>query len=194
MRRWSYSTDWHYDRAHITPCSPPALKQSFRLRHLQPVGVHCACVPSRVHFVMEAFDNYPLLQWAEDNFMAHIAATQSISFLLVDPNGPTRDGWCAGGVLPQHRYRPHWQTVAWEPGLLLLGAFSETLHNLGGTPIKKKKKYSVWLTTEQTGLWHVNTHMLLSMFLDASKCAWPCCPSGYLLLVLGPHHSVIQLP
>lgn len=64
--------------------------------------------------------------------------------MLVDPNGPTRGGWCEGDVLPRHRYWLHRQTVAWEPGLLLLGAFRETPHSSEGKLIQNQQ--SMWLT------------------------------------------------
>lgn len=62
--------------------------------------------------------------------------------VLVDPNGPTPGGQWWGDVLPWHRYRLHWQALASEAGLLLLGAFRETPHGSLGKPI----------TTQQT-LW-----------------------------------------
>lgn len=68
----------------------------------------------------------------------------------VDPNGPTQTSWCRGDVLPWHRYRLYRQTVAWEPGLLLLGAFRETPHNSEGKPIKKYQSMWLVLLSERT--------------------------------------------
>ncbi|KAK5851726.1 hypothetical protein PBY51_023257 [Eleginops maclovinus] len=59
--------------------------------------------------------------------------------VLVDPDGRSRSGQYEGGMFHnQHRYRLHRQTVALEPGLLLLGAFRETQHS---KPIKEPTKH-----------------------------------------------------
>ncbi len=86
--------------------------------------------------------------------------------VLVDPNGPTRGGWCEGDALPWHRYRLHRQTLAREPGLLLLGAFRETLHSSEGKPIKRQQ--SMWLTllNEQAHDISLSTHTFI--------CTWIC--------------------
>lgn len=70
--------------------------------------------------------------------------------VLVDPNGPTQTSWCRGDVLPWHRYWLYRQTVAREPGLLLLGAFRETPHNSEGKPIKKYQSMWLILLTERS--------------------------------------------
>lgn len=177
IRLWPHSTDWHYI-AHITPRCSPAQKKSFRLSNLWTVRVHRARafvytdVSSSCHAPLCACERLSVLtigtRGGEVRMILWPILPQPNPFLtvLVDPNGPTWGGWCEGDALPWHRYRLHRQTVAWEPGLLLLGAFRETPHSSEGKPIKEQR--SMWLTllNEQGHEVSLSTHTFI--------CTWMC--------------------
>lgn len=128
----------------------------------------CACVSLQTcQFHVVCMWAFVLMTGPSSNEVTMILGptlTQPNPFLtvLLDPNVLTRSGPCGGDVLPWHTYRIHRQTVAREPGLLLLGALRETQHKSEST---LKRRQSMWLIVlnNRPMRWHINIYIHVSI-------------------------------